>query len=96
MNDDLLARLSGTRDEIERAWLLTEALLNTLPAELASLVWAAAIPHWFNADILMALRPELNDRMETLYADLCQFAFVRPFVGRGHYIHESTRKQLLD
>jgi tetratricopeptide (TPR) repeat protein len=96
MNNDVLARLAAAQSDEERAWLLTEALLDTLSPDLAALAWAAAVPHWFNAEILAVLRPELKDQSEQLYTDLQALVFVRPYTGPGHYIHESTRRLMLD
>ena len=50
--------------------IVTENLLESLPDELATALWAVAIPHWFDTDILAALCPELSDRAEELYQQL--------------------------
>ena len=63
MNADLLTRLAQAQTDDERAWLVTESLLHTLSPDLQSAVWAVAIPHWFDADSLAALRPELADQV---------------------------------
>ncbi len=96
MNADLLKRLAQAQTDDERAWLVTESLLHTLSPELQSAVWAVAIPHWFDAEILAALRPELADQAEDLYSQLQQLSFVEVFPGRGHNIHERTRKAMLE
>ncbi|MEP7200899.1 MAG: hypothetical protein ABI874_13835, partial [Chloroflexota bacterium] len=74
---------------------MTQALLDSLPPDLAEMARAAAIPHWFDAGILAALRPELAERAEQLYADLQRLPFVEPFAGRGHNVHELTRRLML-
>jgi len=96
MPDDFLTRLRAAKTADERDWIVTEDLLNTLSPDLRSLTWAAAIPHWFDADILAALRPELKDRATQLYADLQTLPFVEVFPERGHNIHELTRRLMLD
>ena len=96
MNSDLLTLLAQAQTDDERAWLVTESLLHTLSPELQSAVWAVAIPHWFDAEILTALRPDLADQAEDLYGQLQQLSFVEVFPGRGHNIHERTRKGLLN
>ncbi|MCP4425403.1 MAG: hypothetical protein GY803_12990, partial [Chloroflexi bacterium] len=53
------------------------------------------VPHWFDAEILAALRPELAEKAGELYAALQNLPFVEPFEGRGHNIHELTREAML-
>ncbi|SRR6266404_1593873 len=96
MTDDLLSRLTAANSTEERTWIVTEDLLNALASELYSAAWATAIPHWFDADILAALRPELKERAGQLYVDLQALPFVEVFPGRGHNIHELTRRAMLD
>lgn len=96
MDDLLMARLAVAKTIEDRTWAVTESLLNRLSLELSSVVRAAAIPHWFNADILRTLCPEINARAPQLYANLQQLPFVEVFPGRGHNIHELTRKVMLD
>ena len=96
MNADLLTRLAQAETEDERAWLVTEHLLHTLSPDLQSMVWAAALPHWFDAEILAALRPELIEAADALYSQLQQLPFVEVFPGRGYNIHERTRNTLMD
>ena len=96
MKDDLFPHLGLGKTTDERAWNLTASLLDKMPPDLRAMTWAAAIPHWFDADILAALRPELRDRATRLYADLQTLSFVEVFPGRGHNIHELTRRLMLD
>lgn len=95
MNTELLYRLSQTQSDDERTWLVTESLLQTLSLDIQSLLWAAAIPHWFDIDILSALRPEITDRLESLYEQLQRLSFVELFPGRGYNIHDKTREVML-
>jgi predicted RNA-binding protein with RPS1 domain len=96
MNSELLARLADAQTENERSWLVTELRLSALSEEHRSMVWAAAIPHWFDADILAALRPELVDRTTDFYIELQALSFVERFGDRGCRIHDLTRKLLID
>ncbi|TVP66842.1 MAG: tetratricopeptide repeat protein [Leptolyngbya sp. LCM1.Bin17] len=96
MNADLLTRLAQAHTEEERTWLVTENLLHTLSPELQSAIWASVIPHWFDAEILAALRPELTETAEEVYGQLQQLPFVEVFPGRGHNIHERTRRAMLE
>jgi len=97
MNDlqDFLKRMQAAGSDEERAWLTTEYLLQSLPFDLRQMAWAAAVPHWFDAEILAALRPELKEQAETLYIQLQSLPFVEPFQGRGHNVHELTRRLML-
>ncbi|MEI6429333.1 MAG: tetratricopeptide repeat protein, partial [Pseudanabaena sp. ELA607] len=87
--------MSAQTDE-ERSWIVTENLLDSLPEDVKSALWAVAIPHWFDAKILAALCPELVDRAEEIYQQLQKLSCVEVFPDRGHNIHELTRNQLLD
>ena len=81
--------------EADRQWILLEMQMSQMPDDLVSMLRAAAVPHFFNAEVLAALRPELADDSERLYADLQQLTFVEDFVGQGHNVHELTRDVLL-
>jgi len=69
--------------------------MSQMPDALVSMLWAAAIPHFFDAQVLAALRPELADEVETIYESLQALTFVEEFPGHGHNIHELTREVLL-
>jgi hypothetical protein len=94
--ESFLKRLSQASTPEARSWIVTGSLLDTLSSELQSIVWAAAIPHWFDAEILAALRPDLADRATEFYTELQSLSFVETFDDRGHNIHDLTRKVLLD
>lgn len=93
--DIFLEKLKISSSEDERNWLITQNLINQLPPELSQAVWAAAIPHWFNAEILASLLPEYIDLIEKLYSQLQNLPFVEPFLGRGFNIHEVPRRLIL-
>ena len=96
MSDDLLARLQAAESAEERDWLVTEALLESLPAELRQAAWAAAVPHWFDASILAALLEKPPEECAALYTELQTLPFVEPFEARaGHNVHEVTRTAML-
>jgi hypothetical protein len=96
MSQDLLAKLTAAKSDSERAWIVTQNLLDALPAKLSQIVWAAAIPHWFDEDVLAALRPELAAQASELYPQMQSLSFVEVFAERGYNIHELTRKLMLD
>ncbi len=47
MNNDLLQRLMAAQTDEERSWIATESLLESLPEDVKTALWAVAIPHWF-------------------------------------------------
>ncbi|RFP62837.1 MAG: tetratricopeptide repeat protein, partial [Limnothrix sp. CACIAM 69d] len=93
---ELLEKLNQATSTEERNWILLESRLARLPGDLATMVWAAAIPHFFDAAVLAALCPELADQASDLYGQLQTLEFVEEFVGHGHNIHELSRNILLD
>lgn len=95
MNAEFLARLARAQTEEEKDWLLAELSLSVLSPELRAMALAAAVPHWFDANILVALQPDLARQAEALYLELQHLPFVEGFADRGHNIHERTRKAML-
>ena len=95
MNSDFLAKLMAASAE-DRPWLLMESVLESLSVELRWAVWAMAVPHWFDAEILAVLCPELAIDAERLYEELQALSFVERFGDRGFNVHEATRTLLLD
>ena len=74
----------------------TRGFLAVLPPDLAETVRAAAIPHWFDAALLAALLELPQDEADRRYAALQEMPFVQAVAGRGHALHELTRRLLLD
>ena len=95
MNAEFLARLAQAQTEEEKDWLLAELSLSVLSPELRAMALPAAVPHWFDANILAALQPDLAQQAEALYLQLQHLPFVEVFPDRGHNIHERTRKAML-
>jgi tetratricopeptide (TPR) repeat protein len=95
MNAEFLVRLAQAQTEEEKDWLLTELSLSVMSPELRAMALAAAVPHWFDANILAALQPDLAQQAEALYLELQDLPFVEVFPDRGHNIHERTRKAML-
>ncbi len=93
--EELLERVQQAETETDRQWVLLELQIAQMPANLASMLWAAAIPHFFDDKVLVALRPELASEAEALYEDLKKLTFVEDFPGHGSNIHELTRDVLL-
>ena len=93
--DNLLEHLTTATSENEKNWLITKNLLENLPAALERVVWVAAIPHWFNAEILAALLLVDTEASEKLYTRLQELPFVEPFLGKGFNVHDVIRRLLL-
>ena len=74
----------------------THSFLAVLPPHLAETVRAAAIPHWFDAALLAALLELPQEEADRRYATLQEMPFVQAVGGRGHALHELTRRLLLD
>ncbi|WP_414623815.1 tetratricopeptide repeat protein [Calothrix sp. CCY 0018] len=96
MNQELLGKLAKAQTDEERSWIVTESLLSTLSPELAAAAWTVVVPHWFDAEILAALRPELQAQSSELYTELQALPFVEEFADRGHNIHDLTRNLMLN
>ncbi|MGB3515677.1 MAG: tetratricopeptide repeat protein [Elainellaceae cyanobacterium] len=93
--EELLKRLQQAETEMDRQWVLLELQMSQMSDEMTSMLWAAAVPHFFDAKVLAALRPELQDRADELYAALKTLTFVEEFPKYGHNVHELTRDVLL-
>ncbi len=96
MIDDPLERLKAAKTPEERDWLLTEWSLEQLSGPLRAAVWAAAIPHWFDLELLAALLDQPAAEVEGLMPELTALPYVEPYRDRGHNVHENTRETLLD
>jgi tetratricopeptide (TPR) repeat protein len=99
MKEDLLARLQAAQSDEEREWLVLELSLSNLPAPVREAVWAAAIPHWFDAAYLAALLADPDLTSLTPFGGLealTSLSFVEPLPGRGYNVHERTQTLLRD
>ncbi|MFN5857549.1 MAG: hypothetical protein ACK456_16915, partial [Pseudanabaenaceae cyanobacterium] len=70
MSNSLLERLMAAQTDEERSWIVTESLLISLPSNVATALWAVAIPHWFDAEILAAWCTELSHRADEINQQL--------------------------
>ena len=95
MNDDIVRQLQQATSEAQKTWIITDALLKTLPNTLAEGALAAAVPHWFNADILAALLQVESAEAEHLYHDLQVLSISEPFGVLGYALHDLTRTGIL-
>ncbi|MDM8556234.1 tetratricopeptide repeat protein [Desulfococcaceae bacterium HSG7] len=93
MNNDILNRLESAQTDEAREWLVMQFTLENLAPEIRDAVWAAAIPHWFDADFLTALTDEPLSASE--FQTLTTLSFAEEFPEHGFNIHERTRNLLL-
>jgi len=74
---------------------LTRQFAASLPVELADALRAAAVPHWFDSQILSVI----SGTPISLALDLChklqQLPIVQPWAGNKHSVHELTRQAIL-
>ncbi|MCP4421919.1 MAG: hypothetical protein GY805_35345, partial [Chloroflexi bacterium] len=95
MAEDIFARLQSAKSDEEREWLLLEMNLAQLPPDVQEMVWAAAVPHWFDIPYLAAVL-DMPAEKRTYWEELTALNFVESFPGRGFNIHERTRHMLLN
>jgi tetratricopeptide (TPR) repeat protein len=73
----------------------THGFLRCLPPSLLEAVWAAAIPHWFDEEILARILDIPKEGAEALCAHILDMPFIQQ-VGQWHAVHELVRRLLLD
>src|SRR5262245_26233171 len=89
--DVLFEQLLDTKNEEEELLLV----LSRMPTKEREAVWAAAVPHWFDASVLTGLLSVSDEEGARLYGVLQSLPFVSPYQGKGSCIHELTRTVLL-
>ena len=95
--DDLIAELEAAKGDPARLTVATldAVLSSTGRAELRPAVEAAAIPHWFNADILACLTETDGQSVEDILAEVRALPMIEGFPARqGWNVHEATRMAL--
>ena len=92
--EKILPLLEQAQGDPQALALVThDILLSSRPEALRRAVEAAAVPHWFDADILrQLLDPDLQGAAEEWYRQIAKLPFCERFAQRGgHNLHESTR-----
>jgi len=84
-----------TVQQSERQWVSTEYELTRLPLDLRLAAWAGAVPHTFDSDLLLALAPDLADRVGATYLEMQKLSFVEAAPDQLHCIHAPTRADML-
>jgi hypothetical protein len=78
-----------------REWTSTEYEITRLPLDLQVAAWAGAVPHAFDADVLLALAPGLASRAGATYLEVQKLSFVEAAPDQLHCIHAPTRAAML-
>ena len=94
----LLEKARGNDEQITLATV--ELAVSSQPSELQNetreAVYAAAVTHWFDSNILTSLLQLPPEAVSRIYAVLTHFSFVEPFQRYNAFnIHERTRLHLL-
>jgi len=100
MSNNLLSLLANAQTPEARARLIHDAQLQNClkkDANLYQILRAAAIPHWFNQDILRALLPNLKADFDKLYDQLITSDFVETIPQiQSCRIQKFNRKWILE
>lgn len=95
MSDALLSALAAAKSDDDRAWLFVEASLEGLPEPLRASLFAAAVPHRFDAGFLATLTGgSLADSAAAL-ARLAELDFIVSDRRGGYRVRDETRDRLL-
>jgi tetratricopeptide (TPR) repeat protein len=95
MTNDILTQLTAAKSDDERGEIVLQFSLESLDSGLRDAVRAAAIPHWFDVELLAALLDKSKTETLPIFEQLLSLSIVEPFQGRGYNIHERTRSLLL-
>jgi tetratricopeptide (TPR) repeat protein len=95
MSAEMLEKFQEANSDEERCWLVLQISLQTRTPEIQEAVWAAALPHWFNEEILAAILKVDIGKAEDLLETLKTLSFMEVFPGKGWNIHERARKLFL-
>jgi RNA polymerase sigma factor (sigma-70 family) len=93
---DLLTQLRSTGAGQKQDWLVMQQALARLDQGIQDAVWFAAVPHWFEADILSAVLEKPKDLTTSIVNSLRKLSFVESFPELGLNIHEYSRRLLLE
>jgi tetratricopeptide (TPR) repeat protein len=96
MTNGIVDQLIAATTEAERSWVVTRALLATLPEKVGQAAIAAAVPHWFDAAALAALLEVDAEAASDLLEQLASLPFTEGFAGLGSALHDLTRRAILD
>jgi tetratricopeptide (TPR) repeat protein len=94
--EETIAKLQAAQGDPRKLALVTvEIVLSQHKPELRQALEAAAIPHWFNKEILAKLLEIADEKAADYMEQLKRLPMVEPFPARdGWNVHESTRLAL--
>jgi hypothetical protein len=95
MNENIVAQLQRATSDVQRTWVVTSAVLETLPRSMAEALLAAAIPHWFNATALSVLLDVNAEEAEDIYQNMRKLSLTEAFGTQGYAVHDLTRTSIL-
>lgn len=95
MSNEILVKLSEASTEVEKSWIITEPLLRNLPHDVQQAIFATAVPHWFNSEVVSALLKVSLQSAKVIYQELRSLHFVQPFGESKHTYHDLTREAIL-
>jgi tetratricopeptide (TPR) repeat protein len=90
--DEVILRLQQAREDPNALALATvDVVLTGDDRDLHAILEAAAVPHWFSADILARVLDVSEAAAEKYVERLGRLSMVESFAGRGWNVHEATR-----
>ncbi len=93
MNENILNQLKSAKTEKEREWLTMQFTMESLSSEVREAIWAAAIPHFFDAKMLNTL---LGKELALKHFNsLIKLSFIETYLDFGYSMHERTRSVIL-
>ncbi len=94
----IIQLLLTLKEPAEKAAIIAEAILSTLPEAVARVARQCAVLHWFDESILEALFQETNisakEQMNNAYQHIMKLPFIEPLLW-GYAFQDLTREGLL-
>jgi len=96
VSKEMFPALKGEFEERMRTELLMKRVWERLDKDVAEVVWLCAVPRWFDAGMIRALKGR-EDSSQALLDRITEYrSFVKPHSPRGYEYHEIVRQLLLD
>ncbi|MBE2201822.1 MAG: tetratricopeptide repeat protein, partial [Anaerolinea sp.] len=95
MTETTLQQIQGATSDVQRTWIITEAILSSFPSVLQQAILAAGVPHWFNAVVLAGLLEIDTSDSENLLQVIQNLSFSEPFGQTNYALHDLTRAAIL-
>jgi NTE family protein len=95
MSDALLSALASAKGEDDRAWVFLEASIEGLDEAVRDSLFAACIPHRFDASFLDALQKSPTAAAVAGLDRLVELGFAASDRRGGYWMHDETRRLVL-